>query len=80
VSEQSRYYTQEEVHNIIQEARGAYRAWTTLPPRLIAVAMQRLGVALGEVETPGGNGHKQVELSELPEEATEGLTCSLSGG
>ena len=61
MSEQ-RYYTEQEVHDIVEAARGCYRAWTTLPPRLIAVAMQRLGMALGEVEAPSnGNGHKREE-------------------
>jgi len=80
----SRYYTPDEVSRIMEQARRVYAAWTNAPARVVAVEMYQLGLALGEVEPPsnGGNGHgkRHIAVDTLPEEATEGLTCSLSGG
>lgn len=81
MTEQQRYYSADDINAILAQARRAYHAWTRAPVRVVAVEMYALALLLGEVERGNGRGNsKTVAVDTLPDEATEGLTCSLSGG
>lgn len=57
------------------------RAWPHVTMLELVKLIWNLRKALGYETKRNGNGHKTtINATELPEEATEGLTCSLSGG
>lgn len=56
----SKYYTPDEIYEILEQAQTTYQAWTMAPARRVAKEMYLLGELLGVVDKPKrSNGNKQ---------------------
>lgn len=71
----------DQLLDIYHAADELAKAWPHMTMLELVRLIWNLKKALGyEVQKTNGNGHRTIDVTELPEEATEGLTCSLSGG
>lgn len=72
----------DQLLDIYNASEELCKAWPHVTMLELVRLIWNLKKALGHEVKRSGNGHKPeiIKVTELPEEATEGLTCSLTGG
>ena len=68
----------DQLIDIYHASEKIAKAWPNITVLQMARLVWNLRQALGYETKRNGNG--RIDVTELPEEATAGLTCSLSGG